>query len=83
MAGALISPTGENAAELYHRALATDPDNVIAKQGLNEVVSQLNIDAARLLAQGDLDATGALLDRASAVRSGPGVRRADKDAVGS
>ncbi len=66
-AGALIDPPGENAAELYHRALATDPDNVIAKQGLNEVVSQLNNNAARLLAQGDLDATRALVDRASAV----------------
>jgi tetratricopeptide (TPR) repeat protein len=40
-AGALINPPGQNAAELYHRVLATAPDNAIAAQGLNEVVSQL------------------------------------------
>ncbi len=66
-AGALINPPGENAAELYHRALITDPNNVVAEQGLNEVMSQVNRNAEQLLAQGDMDATRALVDRASAV----------------
>jgi len=65
--GALINPPGENAAELYHRVLATDPDNVIATQGLNEVVSQLLGMATELLADGDLAGVRALIDRASAV----------------
>ncbi|MEQ8783547.1 MAG: protein kinase [Roseibium album] len=66
-AGALINPPGENAAELYHRVLATDPDNAIATQGLNEVVSQLLSTATTLLASGDLTSMRALIDRASAV----------------
>lgn len=65
--GALINPPGENAAELYHRVLATDPDNVIATQGLNEVVSQLQANATEMLAGGDLAGVRALIDRASAV----------------
>jgi tetratricopeptide (TPR) repeat protein len=65
--GALINPPGANAAELYHRVLATDPDNVIATQGLNEVVSQLLTTASELLADGDLASMRALIDRASAV----------------
>ncbi|MEZ5560472.1 MAG: protein kinase [Pseudomonadales bacterium] len=70
-AGALINPPGENAAELYHRVLATDPDNVIATQGLNEVVSQLLSEATQRLTAGDLDGVRALLDRASAVGLAP------------
>ena len=65
--GALINPPGENAAELYHRVLATDPDNVIAKQGLNEVISQLLVTATQLLGEGRLEEVRALVGRASAV----------------
>jgi tetratricopeptide (TPR) repeat protein len=64
---ALINPPGANAAELYHRVLATDPHNVIATQGLNAVVSQLLGNATELLSKGDLDSVQALVDRASAV----------------
>ena len=49
-AGQLIKPAGENAAELYHRVLATDPDNVFAAQGLNEVTAQITATADQLLA---------------------------------
>jgi|TARA_B100000315_G_scaffold143746_1_gene132772 tetratricopeptide (TPR) repeat protein len=66
-AAALINPPGENAAELYHRVLATDPDNAIAVQGLDEVMSQLLVNADQLLNQGDLVATHSLIERASAV----------------
>ncbi|MFW6093104.1 MAG: protein kinase domain-containing protein [Pseudomonadota bacterium] len=65
--GALINPPGENAAELYHRVLSTDPDNVIATQGLNEVESQLLSRAGELLAAGELDTMRELIDRAGAV----------------
>jgi len=65
--GALINPPGENAAELYHRVLATDPENTIATQGLNEVESQLLGSATRLLDSGDLEGLRSLIDRARAV----------------
>lgn len=65
--GALINPPGENAAELYHRVLAADPGNVIATQGLNEVVSQLLASATGMLGDGAFDEVRALLDRANAV----------------
>jgi len=67
VAGALINPAGENAAELYHSVLATDPDNVIAIQGIGEIVSQLLNLATQLLADGQLSDLQDLVDRASAV----------------
>ena len=67
VAGALINPAGENAAELYHSVLATDPDNVIAIQGIGEIVSQLLNLATQLLADGQLSNVQDLVDRASAV----------------
>ncbi len=67
VAGALINPAGENAAELYHSVLATDPDNVIAIQGIGEIVSQLLNLATQLLANGQLSDLQDLVDRASAV----------------
>ncbi len=64
--GLLVHPPGNNAAELYHRVLATAPDNGIALQGLNEVTSQLLNKAARMFDSGDLSAVEQLLDQASA-----------------
>ena len=66
-AGTLINPPGENAAEIYHRVLAADPDNVVAVQGLNEVASQVVNRASQLIAASDVDGAQALLDRAGAV----------------
>jgi len=65
--GTLINPPGTNAAELYHRVLAIDPDNAVAQQGLNEVVTRLDVNATELLRRGELNAVRALVDRASAV----------------
>lgn len=67
VAGSLINPPGENAAEIYHRVLATDPDNVIATQGLNEVESQLLTITTQLLSLGRIAEVQALLDRSGAV----------------
>lgn len=64
--GFLVTPPGENAAELYNRVLATAPDDVLARQGLSEVTSQLLNQAARMLEDGDFSAVGSLLDHASA-----------------
>ncbi len=65
--GALINPPGSNAAEIYHRVLATDPNNAIATQGLSEVVAQLISRANGLLASGQLDAVRTLSSRASEI----------------
>lgn len=66
-AGTLINPPGENAAEIYHRVLAADPDNAVATQGLNEVESQIVNRTSQLIAIGDIAAVQALVDRAGAV----------------
>ncbi len=64
--GQLIKPSGENAAELYHRVLATDPDNVFAAQGLDEVTAQITASAEQLLAEGDLASVDMLVAQAAA-----------------
>jgi tetratricopeptide (TPR) repeat protein len=69
--GALINPPGENAAELYHRILAADPDNEIAVQGLKEVESQVLGNARQMLALGELVDVQALVARAAAIDLNP------------
>jgi len=66
-AGALLTPPGKNAAELYNRVLAADPSNVIAAQGLSEVTGQLAQLTDKMFAQRQLDEVRALLDRAGNV----------------
>jgi tetratricopeptide (TPR) repeat protein len=66
-AGALINPPGANAAEIYHRVLATDPNNAIASQGLSEVVAELLTRATQLLNSGQIDAVRSLNARASEI----------------
>ena len=63
----LITPAGENAAELYHRVLSTDPDNVFAAQGLDEVSAQITASANMLLSAGDLPSVELLVNQAAAV----------------
>jgi tetratricopeptide (TPR) repeat protein len=62
--GALLSPPGENAAELYHRVLATDPDNAVASQGLSEVIAQLLSRATEQLNAGNIAEVKAMNARA-------------------
>ena len=66
----LIDPPGENAAELYHRVLATDPGNVVAAQGLDEVAAQVSANADQLLIAGDLQAIEQLVTQATAAGIG-------------
>lgn len=56
-----IQPPGANAAELYQRVLTTDPDNMIALQGLNEVAAQVFTSARALLEAEKLDQAETLL----------------------
>ncbi|MEM9622819.1 MAG: protein kinase [Pseudomonadota bacterium] len=62
----LITPAGENAAELYHRVLATDPDNIIAGQALDELAAQITANADQLLAANQLVAVENLMNQAAA-----------------
>ena len=64
--GMLVTPPGENAAELYNRVLATAPDNALARQGLSEVTSQLLTQASRMLEGDEFTRLGNLVDQASA-----------------
>ena len=70
-AGTLINPPGDNAAEIYHRVLAADPDNAVATQGLGEVESQIVNRTSQLVALGEIESVQALLDRAGAVGLAP------------
>lgn len=67
LAGALLTPLGKNAAELYNRVLAADPSNSVAAQGLAEVTGQLSSQTAGMFASGDLGGVQSLLNRANAV----------------
>ena len=64
-ANQLIKPAGRNAAELYHRVLATDPKNIFAAQGLDEVTAQITEQADQLLASGRLDDVALLVNQAA------------------
>lgn len=70
VAAALVDPAEANAAEIYFRVLATDPDNAIAQQGLAEVAEQVLAQFSGLLGAGNLARAQHLLDRAVAVGLG-------------
>ena len=65
--GNLISPPGENAAELYHQVLSTDPENSIAAQGLSEINSQVQVRFNELLSKRNFAEIDELLTRSSVV----------------
>ena len=70
VAAALVDPAEANAAEIYFRVLATDPDNAIAQQGLAEVAAQVLAQFSGLLGDRNLARAQHLLDRAVAVGLG-------------
>lgn len=53
----------DGAGTLYRQALAADPDNAVAKHGLDQVGGALADQARKALAAGNLAAAGALIDR--------------------
>jgi tetratricopeptide (TPR) repeat protein len=81
--GALINPPGSNAAEIYHRVLATDPNNAIATQGLSEVVAQLATRANEMLAAGQIDQVRAMNARASEIGLADTAMRELKSKLGA
>lgn len=82
LAGQLITPSGNNAAELYHQVLATDPENAVAAQGLSEVNAQIVVGVERLLEQRNLAEVQELLEQSTTVGLSPdsiGEMRAQLD----
>lgn len=69
--GALVTPTGDNAAALYHQILSIDPVNTIAKQGLNEVVAQLRAMVAAQIRRGQFGNVAEIISQASSVNLDP------------
>ena len=66
-AGRLIDPPEENAAEMYQRVLATDPDNSLAVQGLAELNAQVLGLFATDLTEGEFGDAALRIERAAAV----------------
>ena len=69
-AAALVHPPETNAAEIYHRVLATDPDNAVARQGLLEITASVLAQFGEFLDVGDFEAAKLLADRSSVVGLG-------------
>ena len=69
-ASALVDPPEANAAEIYHRVLATDRDNAVAQQGLLEVAARVLAQFGEFLDAGDFEDAKHLADRSSVVGLG-------------
>ena len=65
-AGALIDPPGSNATEIYSEVLAIRPDDLVARQGLAGIVSEVFSQFDTMLQEDRLDDARELLDRAAA-----------------
>ena len=69
-ASALVEPPEANAAEIYHRVLATDRDNAVAQQGLLEIAASVLAQFGEFLDTGNFEEAKRLADRSSAVGLG-------------
>lgn len=63
-AGDLVTPTNDNARYYFELALARDPDNVTARQGLVVIASKLALQARDQIDSGNFDAADNLLANA-------------------
>jgi protein TonB len=66
--GRLVDPPGENALELYRAALARDPDNRVARRGIDSVADDLLVQAERALMEQDLTRLANAVDAARSAR---------------
>jgi hypothetical protein len=64
----LVAPPGHNALELYRAALALDPDNELARQGIDSVADKLLAEAERALQKRDLPELASSIDAARSAR---------------
>lgn len=68
--GALLAPPGDNAAELYRRALEADTDNAAAREGLDRVVGALLTAAEQSILAGRLEAATRSVEAARGLQPG-------------
>jgi TonB family protein len=66
--GRLVDPPGENALELYRAVLARDPDNRVARRGIESVADDLLVQAERALMEQDLTRLASAVDAARSAR---------------
>jgi len=66
--GALLAPPGSNAAELYQRVLAQDPQNARARSGLDRVVNAVLTNAEQAILAGQLDSATRSVEAARALQ---------------
>jgi TonB family protein len=67
-AGALVTPAGENAAELYNQALRRNPNDPRAGNGLEKVIEKLLSAAEEQIVGQHLDEAQKLIDEARAIK---------------
>jgi len=65
--GDLIAPANDNARYYYGLVLSSDPNNTIARQGMNSIASKIVLQARTEIDKGNLDTAEALLEDARAV----------------
>ncbi len=70
-AGNLVTPAGDSARDYYAAALAQDPGNPIATQGISFVASMLVTQAQTAVAQNDSNAASRLIAQAEVAGADP------------
>ena len=66
--GALTEPPGQNALELYRAVLAREPDNELARRGIDSVADELIVQAERALMEQDVTRLASAVDAVRSVR---------------
>ena len=65
--GRLLQPANDNARFLFESVLASDPNNIAARQGLSAVASKLVLNAREAIDAGQLDQADSLLKSAAQI----------------
>ncbi|MEM9333488.1 MAG: TonB family protein [Pseudomonadota bacterium] len=65
--GRLLNPANDNARFLFERVLASDPNNIAARQGLSAVASKLVLNAREAIDAGQLNQADSLLKSAAQI----------------
>ncbi|MEC7612721.1 MAG: hypothetical protein VYA12_04930, partial [Pseudomonadota bacterium] len=73
--GRMLEPKGSSAVERFQQVLATDPDNVQALRGMNDLAVWVQAEGGRLLREGKFNRVETLVANASA----GGIRKAVVD----
>jgi hypothetical protein len=66
--GALTEPPGQNALELYRAVLALEPDNELARRGIDSVADELIVQAERALMEQDVTRLASAVNAVRSVR---------------